>query len=67
MIQWNDLIFSKNFLDLRLDMIEKQSIINHSSYSSKSYGSVILSDSKVTFLEVEDAAFRQFLIFSLSF
>ena len=39
-------------------MVEKQSIINLSSFSSKSYASVVLSDSKVTFIgEVEDATF----------
>ena len=35
------LIFPKSFLDFRLDMIEKQSIINLSSYGSKSYASVV--------------------------
>ena len=34
-----------------LDTIEKQSIINLSSNSSKSYTSVVLSDSEITFLE----------------
>ena len=43
-------------------MVEKQSIINLSSYSSKSYTSVVLSESKVTFLrEEKDATFYQFL------
>ena len=39
-----------NFLDFRLDTIEKQSIIYLSSYSSKGFAPVILSDSEVTFL-----------------
>ena len=43
-------------------MVEKLSIIDLSSYRSKSYASVVLSDSKVTFLgEGEDAAFCPFL------
>ena len=42
--------FLKNFLNFRSDMMEKQGIINLSSYSIKSYASVVLSDSRVTFL-----------------
>ena len=38
------LIFLKNFLEIRFDTVEKLSIINLSSYSSKSYVSVVLSD-----------------------
>ena len=42
--------------------VEKQSIINLSSYKSKGYTSVVLSDSEVIFLgEREDAAFHPFL------
>ena len=44
------LIFPKNFCNFRLDMIEKLNIINLSSYSSKSYASLVLSNSEVTFL-----------------
>ena len=44
------LIFPKNFLNFRSDMIEKQDIINLSSYCSKNYPSVVLSDFEVTFL-----------------
>ena len=52
------LIFPKNFLKFRSDLVEKQSIINFGSYSSKSYASVVLGDSEVTFQrEGEDAAF----------
>ena len=55
-------IFSKNFLDFRSDMSEKQGIINLSSYSNKSYTSVVLWDSEVTFPSKEkDAGFRPFL------
>ena len=39
----------KNLLNFWSDRIEKQSIMNLSSYSSKSYASVVLSDSEVTF------------------
>ena len=43
-------------------MVEKKCIINLSSYSSKSYISVVLSDSKLTFLgKGDDAAFYPFL------
>ena len=52
------LIFPKNFLVFRSDIIKKQGIINLSSYNSKSNASLVLSDSKVAFLrEGEDAAF----------
>ena len=52
------LIFPKNFLNLRFDAIAKQSIINLNPYRSKSYASVVFSDSEVTFLtEGGDAAF----------
>ena len=45
-----------NFLNLRFNAIEKQSIINLSCYRSKSFASVVLGDSMVTFLrEGEDA------------
>ena len=56
------LIFRKNFLDFRLNMIEKKSIINLSSYSSKSYAPVVRNDSDLSFLEEEkDAAFHSLL------
>ena len=45
------LIFPKNFLDLRFDTVEKQDIIN---FSSKSYASIVLFNSEVTFLEEEE-------------
>ena len=62
------LIFPKNFLDSRSDTIDKQGIINFSSYNSNSYAFLILSDSKVNFLgEGDDAAFRPFIVFYLYF
>ena len=52
------LIFPTNFCNFRFDIVEKQSIINPSNYRSKSYASLVLGDSEVTFLrEGEDAAF----------
>ena len=49
------LIFPKNFLNSRFDNVEKQSIINFSSYRSKYYATVVLDDSEATFLrEGED-------------
>ena len=55
------LIFPKNFLNHRLDTIEKFGIINLNNYGSKSYASVVLSDSEVILLwEVEDTAFCLF-------
>ena len=55
-------IIPENLLDLGCDTIEKQNIVDLSSYSSKSYASVVLSDSKVTFLEErDDEVFRPFL------
>ena len=44
------LIFPKIFLDFRSDTIEKPGIISPSNYENKSYASVVLSDSEVTFL-----------------
>ena len=44
------LIFKNNFLDFRFDTIEKQGIINLSSYGTKSKACVVLSDSDVAFL-----------------
>ena len=45
-------------------MVEKQSIIDLSSYSSKGYASEVLSDSEITFLgDWEDAAFCRFFFF----
>ena len=44
------LIFPKNFFNFWSDTIEKQGIINLSSYSSKNHASVVLSNSKVIFL-----------------
>ena len=56
------LIFIEYFLDFRLDMSEKVSIINLSSYCNKSYASVVYCDSKVVFLgEGKDAIFCPFL------
>ena len=43
------LIFPKNFLNFSSVTIEKQSIVNLSNYSSKSYTSVVLSDSELAF------------------
>ena len=52
------LILSKNFLNFWFNAIEKQSIIDLSRYGSKSYASVVLGVSKVTFLRNgEDSAF----------
>ena len=60
------LIFPKNFLDFSFETVEKQSIIYLSSYISKWYASVVLSDFKVTFLgEGDDAAFCPFCYFIL--
>ena len=59
------LIFPKNFLNFWFDTVEKQSIINLSSYRNKSYASVVLSDSKMTFLRKEDASFRPLLYWIL--
>ena len=56
------LIFPKNFLNFRFDMVEKYSIVYFSSYRSKSYASAVLDDFEVTFLrEEEDATFGTFL------
>ena len=55
------LFFPGNFLDFRFDMIEKQSIISLSNDRIKSYTSVVLCDSEVTFLEEgKNAAFCPF-------
>ena len=43
------LIFPQNLFDFGLDTIEKQGIIDFSSYRSKSYASVVLSDSGIAF------------------
>ena len=48
------LIFPMNFLDFRLDIIEKQGIIILSRYRSKNYAFVVLRDSKVTLLRVRE-------------
>ena len=54
------------FLKFISDMIEKQSIINFSIYSSKSYISVVVGDSKVIFLqEWEGVSFHPFLYWAL--
>ena len=45
------LIFPKNFLNFRLHTVEKQNIINLSSYNSKSQASVILSDFELDFVK----------------
>ena len=56
------LIFPKNFLDFKSDLIDKQGIINLSSHSSKNYASVVLHHSELTPLgEGENAAFCPFL------
>ena len=63
---WSD--FASEFSYSRLNTIEKQSMINLTSNSSKSYASVVLSDFKVAFIgEGEDAVFFPFLstVFSL--
>ena len=45
------------------DTIKKQGIINLNNYSSNSYTTVVLSESKVAFFEEEeDAAFQLFLL-----
>ena len=55
---WFFLRISKNFLNFWFNAIELQSIINLSRYGSKGYGSVVLSNCKVTFLgERVDTAF----------
>ena len=60
------LIYPENFLDFRLDMNENQGIINFSRYNSKSYASVVLRDSELTFFrEREDVAFCPFFFFVL--
>ena len=62
------LIFPQKFLDLRLDPIEKQRIINLSSYNSKIYASVILGDFEVTFFgEGENATCLPCLLCSFYF
>ena len=56
------LIFPKNFLIFRIDIIEKQGVINLSSYSKKSFASIVLCGSKFVFLEKgKDATFCPFL------
>ena len=58
------LIFPSNFLYFRSYSIEKQGIINLSSYSSWSHASTVLSDSEVTFIgEEEDVAFPPFVYY----
>ena len=60
------MVFYKNFLYLELDTIEKHHIINLSSYSSKSYTSVALSDFEVKFLEKgKDSTFIPFFNYIL--
>ena len=60
---WNDFSenhsdFSKNVVNFKPDTIEKLGIMNLSSYGNKSYASVVLSHSVVTFLgEGEDVDF----------
>ena len=56
--------FSLNFFCFILDTIEKQCIINLISRCSKSYTSVVLGDSEITFLrEGKDPAFCPFFCF----
>ena len=50
------LIFLNNFLYFRFDKIEKHGIINLSSYNSKRNAFIVLSDSKITFLRVDEEA-----------
>ena len=55
-ISWKAvLIFPKNFLVFRLDMIKKRGIINLSNYSFKNLASIALNNSKVTFLWGKEA------------
>ena len=57
-----ELIFPKHFLKFRLEMIEKQGIINIRNYINESYTPVVLSDSVVVFLQKrENADFCSFL------
>ena len=53
------LIFPKNFLNFKLDTIEKQ---NFTAVAVKGYVTVVLCDSKVAFFrDWDDVAFRPFL------
>ena len=53
--------FFQRIFCFRSDIFEKQRIINLSSYSSKSYASVVLNGYEVTFLEeMKDATFHPF-------
>ena len=62
------LIFLKSFLDFRSYMIEKQGIINLSSYSSLSYTFVVLWDSLVSFLgEKEGCNFSSISLLSFDY
>ena len=55
------LIFHENFLDIRLDKIEKKNIVSLMSFCNKSNASVVFGVSKITFLgEIENATFRPF-------
>ena len=54
--------FPKNFLYFGSDTIEKQGIIDLSSYSSKYYASVVLSDSEIAFLGKGKYAFKFFCL-----
>ena len=52
------LICFKNFLNFWFDAIEKQATVNLSRCRSRTYASIVLSDSEVTFhREGDDAAF----------
>ena len=65
---WNMISSSicKSCPNCKLDTMEKQGIIEISSYSSKCYVSVILNDSKTTFSRKgADATFRAFLYYFL--
>ena len=58
----NIIIFPKNFLNFTSDTIEKCNIIKLNCNRNMHYVSVVLRDSKVTFLgDGEDAAFNPFL------
>ena len=56
------LIFPKYLLNFKSDTIQKQTIINLISYSSKDYASVVLCDSEIALLgEWDDVVICPFL------
>ena len=54
--------FSKDFVDVKLDTIEKSRIINISINSSESYAFLHLQNFDVTFLDIEENPFDNFSI-----